>query len=308
MKRINLFIGIKKMYLLGLGIILSLIMILGFAQNVLANEETIKITQVRSTTMILEYAGTKFLIDPMLADKGTMEPFGSYPRDDKNPLNDLTVDINTLLNVDAVLVTHLHIDHFDQEAARLIPKDMPVFAQNISDQETIQSYGFENVTVLNDDTTFKNIKLIKTECQHGETVELASKVGSSCGIVLKAGKEKTVYITGDTVWYDGVKRVLEEYSPDVIIAYAGGNTLYSNNDLMLEGIDLTGFNGYLRLIMDENDVRSMHNALPSAQIVATHMESLNHWVLSRKTLQEFAEENNFADNLKIPLDGETIEY
>ena len=33
------------------------------------------ITQIRNATIIVQYAGKKFLIDPMLADKGAYPPF-----------------------------------------------------------------------------------------------------------------------------------------------------------------------------------------------------------------------------------------
>lgn len=272
------------------------------------NKNTLKITHVRNATTIIDYAGKRFLVDPMLSGKGTMDSFGTYPNAEKNPLNELTMDFNTILDVDAILVTHLHSDHFDKEAVEIIPKDIPVFSQNEADQRQLQSYGFKNVIVLDNTTFFNNISLIKTECQHGETSDIAKEIGDSCGIIIKADNEKTIYITGDTVWYDGVKNTLNKYKPEIVIAYAGANTLYSNNDLVLEGIDLTGYNGYLRLIMDENDVLSIHQTLPTAQIIATHMESLNHNVLSRKDLRTFSEENNFSDVLQIPLDGEILEY
>lgn len=273
------------------------------------DEKTVKVTQVRSTTIILEYANKKFLVDPMLAEKGTMNSFGEYPRGDKNPLSDLTMDLETILDVDAVLVTHLHSDHFDTKAVELISKDMPIYVQNEADQQQVQSYGFKDVIALDNNTKVGDISLIKTECQHGETPEIATAIGDSAGYILKADNEKTVYITGDTVWYDGIEKTLNEYKPDIVIAYAGANTLHSDNDLILEGgIDLTDFNGDLRLIMDENDILEIHQTLPTARIISTHMESLNHWILSREELRVFSEKNKFSDVLDIPIDGETLKY
>ena len=34
------------------------------------------IHQIRNATIVVEYSGKKFLIDPMLAEKGTLPPFG----------------------------------------------------------------------------------------------------------------------------------------------------------------------------------------------------------------------------------------
>lgn len=47
---------------------------------------------------------------------------------------------------------------------------------------------------------------------------------------------------------------------------------------------------------------------PNAQFVASHMEAVNHLMLSRKDLREYAVEKGFSDKLLIPADGETCEF
>ncbi|MFD0465906.1 MBL fold metallo-hydrolase [Microvirga aerilata] len=45
-----------------------------------------KITQVRNATLIIEYAGKKILVDPMLAEKGAYPGFeGTANSDKRNP-------------------------------------------------------------------------------------------------------------------------------------------------------------------------------------------------------------------------------
>lgn len=36
------------------------------------------IKQIRNATLIIEYAGKKFLVDPVFADKGTYPPFPKF--------------------------------------------------------------------------------------------------------------------------------------------------------------------------------------------------------------------------------------
>src|SRR4051812_25027085 len=76
------------------------------------------IQQIRNATIVVEYAGKKFLIDPMLAEKGTYPPFPQSLRQDQyNPLVSLPISIDTIINnVDAVILTHLHLDHWDDTA------------------------------------------------------------------------------------------------------------------------------------------------------------------------------------------------
>ena len=76
------------------------------------------IQQVRNATIIVEYGGKIFLIDPMLGKKGCMPPF-HFSRNQhlRNPLHELPFPVEEMLKgVDAVLLTHLHDDHIDEAA------------------------------------------------------------------------------------------------------------------------------------------------------------------------------------------------
>lgn len=88
------------------------------------------ITQIRNATQLITYAGKRFLIDPMLAPKGAYPGFpGTAHAEIRNPMVELPVDVNTLLEADAVIVTHTHDDHWDRAAVELIGKDKPVLCR-----------------------------------------------------------------------------------------------------------------------------------------------------------------------------------
>lgn len=98
------------------------------------------ITQIRNATQLITYAGKRFLIDPMLAPKGAYPGFpGTAHAEIRNPMVELPVDVNTLLEADAVIVTHTHDDHWDRAAVELIGKDKPVFVQNDSDAALLRA-------------------------------------------------------------------------------------------------------------------------------------------------------------------------
>jgi L-ascorbate metabolism protein UlaG (beta-lactamase superfamily) len=99
--------------------------------------EKMKITQIRNATIVVEYANKKYLIDPMLAEKGTYPPFpGTIRQDQNNPSVSLPTSVDDIISeVDAVIVTHLHLDHFDEAAQRLLPKDIKMFVQNEEDSK-----------------------------------------------------------------------------------------------------------------------------------------------------------------------------
>ncbi len=250
-----------------------------------------EITQIRNATILITYAGVRFLIDPMLGPKGCMKPFPfSKRQNQRNPLNDLPFSIDKVLEpVDAIIMTHLHEDHVDETAYDVIPKDMKVFVQDTKDKGIVEEKGFRNVEILTKSTMFEGVKLIKTPGQHGRfPMRLAA--GSTCGVIFEGKGEKTVYLVGDTIWFKGVADTISTYHPEIIIVNGGGNKFYVGGPV----------------IMATKDILKVHKASTEAIIVSTHMEGVNHWSVSRTELREFAVKHNFSNKLLIPEDGETI--
>jgi L-ascorbate metabolism protein UlaG (beta-lactamase superfamily) len=240
------------------------------------------ITQIRNATQLITYAGKRFLIDPMLAPKEAYPGFpGTARAEIRNPMVELPVDVATLLDVDAIIVTHTHDDHWDRAAAAQIPQDKPIYVQNESDAGLLRSQGFTRLTILSDATAFEDIQLRKTHGgQHGTdrayaVPELAERLGEACGVVFSHPDEKTLLIVGDTIWRKEVAAELQQHRPDVVVLNAG----YAH---------VIGFGP---IIMGQEDVLNVHFLLPQAKIVATHMEAINHCLLTRRALREYAEDN-----------------
>ena len=90
-----------------------------------------KITQIRNATILIEFGGFRFLVDPVLADKDSYPGFpGTYNDHVKWPKVDLPLPISEIIDVDAVIITHTHEDHLDKAAMEAIRKDIQVFAQH----------------------------------------------------------------------------------------------------------------------------------------------------------------------------------
>ena len=66
-----------------------------------------------------------------------------------------------LADVDAVIVTHTHSDHWDSVAQQQIPKDMPIFVQNEADANKLAARGFTQIERLEDTETFQGVELRK---------------------------------------------------------------------------------------------------------------------------------------------------
>ena len=106
-----------------------------------------KIQQIRNATIIIEYAGKRFLVDPVLGEKGSFAPFPfSHHQELRNPLHDLPMKAEEIVNnIDCVLLTHLHPDHIDNTAYELLNKKVHIFVQDEQDRKTVMSHGFTNV-------------------------------------------------------------------------------------------------------------------------------------------------------------------
>ena len=103
---------------------------------------------IRHATLAMEYHGHQLLVDPMLDEAEARGPIQNSPNSRKNPLVPLPMPAAKIVDdVEAVIVTHTHSDHWDGTAAQLIRKNIPLFAQP-EDEDKIRQQGFSNVQPL----------------------------------------------------------------------------------------------------------------------------------------------------------------
>ncbi len=254
-----------------------------------------KIQQIRNATIRIECAGKHFLVDPWFQKKGTgMIAPSPDPEKAKipSPTTELPFPVEQIMEgIDAIIVTHIHPNHFDPETAVMLDKSIPVFTANEETKSQIEGFGYTSVTVLKDEgTNFDGVILIRTEAMHGESPDHAA--GPVCGIILQAAGEPVLYVAGDTVYYKGVERALEQYRPDVVVLNACGAELM----------------GLGRLIMGAEDVLKVCEAAPDAAIIASHMDAVNHATVSRTGLRDFLRKHGKDGRVSIPEDGECLEF
>jgi len=225
----------------------------------------------------------------MLSQKHEFDAFAGKSR---NPISDLPIPARDVVEgIDAVLLSHLHIDHFDPAAEEMLPKDIPIFCQP-GDEERLKKKGFQSITPVDPPVEWQGIKVTRTQGQHG-TGSLGEKMGNVSGYVLEAESEPTLYWAGDTIWCDAVKQVVRDAQPDIILTHSSGARFPKSDPI----------------VMDAEQTIALCRAAPDGIVVATHMEALDHGTVSRADLRALAEREGIgADRLFIPLDGEVLRF
>ena len=262
-----------------------------------------KIKQIRNATLKIEYAGKTFLIDPWLTGKGEFGSFAEVPGFPfkvpdpvKNqipmPINDLPESVEKILEgVDYYLVTHIHPDHIDCNmidgtVGAPLNKDVTVLSQDINDAAIIKKSGFKDVQIIGK-TKINNITLTKTPTIHGKIKPMCD----ACGVIFQAESEKTLYLAGDTIWFEGVKKTLKIFNPDVVIM----------NTCAAELI------GYGRLIMNDEDVDCVAQTVPNAKLILSHMDNVPHASITRQSMRGLMAKRGITDYF-MPADGDTLKF
>jgi len=236
----------------------------------------VQLTLVRNATLLLELAGKRVLVDPMLDDEGARPPIEGTRNSVPNPTAALPLPAEEVVSgLDAVLVTHRHRDHLDGTAEQLLPRDVPVFCQP-EDEEALRELGLA-ARAVDDEVAWEGLRIVRTPGRHG-TGPIADALAPVSGFVLDG-----LYIAGDTVWYEGVEATIERHRPSVAVVNAGGAE-FAEGGLIIMGID---------------DVREVVARVPT--VVAVHLEALNHCYLTRAALRAA------LPDVLVPADGETLE-
>lgn len=231
------------------------------------NNTSLKITYVGGPTALLEFGGLRLLTDP------TFDP----------PGRDYTTGPVTLrktagpavapesLSFDVVLLSHdHHADNLDR-----LGRDALVRARKVVTTEAGAARLAGNAVGLK---TWANIelppadgrvlKVTATPARHGPE---GGDRGPVIGFILESGSEAgTVYISGDTVWYDGLNEIHRRFPVDRAILFMGAARVPEV--------------GPAHLTMSAADGIQFAQAFPEAVIIPLHYEGWRHFSESRQDI------------------------
>jgi L-ascorbate metabolism protein UlaG (beta-lactamase superfamily) len=246
---------------------------------------TMQITLIGGPTALIEAGGLRILTDPAFDPSGSALTTGTVTlRKTAGP----ALTATQMGAIDVVLLSHdQHFDNLDRAGRAFLPQAKAVLTTHAG---AARLGGNATGLAPWESTTIGNgaLKVTAAPARHGPPgIEPVS--GDVIGFVLElAGEAKrTIYVTGDTVWYEGVAEVARRFAVDAIVLFAGAAQVAAR--------------GPHHLTMNREDAIATARAFPHAKIFPVHHNGWEHFSENQQTLVDAFAENGLSGQLR-PLE------
>jgi L-ascorbate metabolism protein UlaG (beta-lactamase superfamily) len=244
---------------------------------------SLTITLIGGPTALIEFDGFRLLTDP------TFDHPGAYklPHVTLEKLVGPAISAAQVGAVDVVLLSHdQHSDNLDnsgRDFLRHAPRVLTTIAGAKRLGGDVQGLAPWDSTELTGKDG-RSLTITATPARHGPAgIEPLS--GDVIGFVLSSNApgSRPIYITGDTVWFDGVAEVARRFPAGVVLPFAGAAQT----------------RGPFHLTMDTNDTIETARAFPDATIVPVHTDGWAHFKQSAGDLRASFDTLGFGARLRI---------
>src|SRR5205823_10354272 len=190
-------------------------------------------------------------------------------------------------DVDAVLLSHdQHSDNLDNSGRDFLKHARRVLTTEVGAKRLgghAEGLAPWDVTELSGNNG-SSLTIIATPARHGPA-GIEPLAGDVIGFVVASSKpgSRPIYISGDTVWYDGVAEVAKRFQAGVVLPFAGAAQT----------------RGPFHLTMDTNDTIETARAFPDAVIVPVHTDGWAHFRQGAGDLRASIDALGFGSRLKI---------
>jgi L-ascorbate metabolism protein UlaG (beta-lactamase superfamily) len=233
----------------------------------------VRLTHIGGPTVLIEVGGWRLLTDPTFDPPGRRYFFGwgTVSRKLAGP----AIAASDLPPIDAVLLTHDHHgDNLDPAGRALLPA-AGVVVTTASGAKRLggSARGLEPwQTTRLEAPDRPAIEVTATPCQHGPPLSHPI-VGDVIGFALRwEGQESGVlWISGDTVLYDGVRQVADRLDVDTALLHLGGVRF--------------GVTGPLRYTMTARDAVELCELVAPRTAIPIHYEGWKHFREGRAAIE-----------------------
>jgi L-ascorbate metabolism protein UlaG (beta-lactamase superfamily) len=245
---------------------------------------SLRITLIGGPTALIEIDGFRLVTDPTFDAPGS-----SYqlPHVKLEKLTGPALGADAIGAVDAVLLSHdQHFDNLDFSGRDFLAKAGRVLTTTVGAKRLgnhVEGLAPWATTELNGKDG-RSLMVTATPARHGPA-GIEPFAGDVIGFVLtsKDDGRAPVYISGDTVWFDGVAEVARRFPAGVVLPFAGAAQT----------------RGPFHLTMDTNDVIETARAFPDAVIVPLHTDGWAHFRQNAGDLRLSFDALGFGARLKL---------
>ena len=241
-----------------------------------------RLTLIGGPTVLLEIGGLRIVTDPTF-DAPQSYQGGVVLTKQTGP----AIEASQVLPVDLVLLSHdQHFDNLDHGGRALLPQAGRVLTTKASAgrlRETVPKVEglapWQRASIPTRDG--RTLHITATPARHGPR-GFEPIGGDVVGFLLALG-DRTIYVSGDTVWYEGVADIAHRYDVDVAILFTGAARP----------------RGAFHVTMDNNDAVEAAHAFGEAQIVAVHNEGWGHFSETQSDLAHLFEVLGLTPRLRL---------
>ncbi len=241
---------------------------------------SLTLTLIGGPTALIEIDGFRLLTDP------TFDVPGKYqlPHVTLEKLSGPAVALEAIGEIDAVLLSHdQHADNLDESGKHFLPKAKRVLTTEVGAKRLGgHAEGLAPWTSTELSKNGRSLTVAATPARHGPH-GIEPLAGDVIGFVLVPKDSRPVYISGDTVWYDGVAEVARRFKAGVVMPFAGAAQT----------------RGPFHLTMDVNDTIETARAFPEAVIVPLHTDGWAHFKQNAGDLRMSFDALGFGARLKL---------
>lgn len=261
------------------------------------------ITHIDTACILLEINGYKILTDPTLDNKDGLFPqFVSSPLAFSKKYIDPALSIDEIGMVDLVLLSHdHHSDNLDKNGKKFI-KTVPIVlstkdaVRRLKNENTIGLENWEEYKI--NDARVKGLKITAIPAQHTNIKRLDRVMGNVLGFTIEwDGQENgCIYISGDTVLFEGVYQLAKKKKVDIAILHLGAGAFpYLKRNL--------------RVTMNGEEAIETAKLLNPNIVIPIHYEGWWHFRQTVKSLKNEIEKSSQNDKflwLKSGIETELI--
>lgn len=179
----------------------------------------VTVTYIGGPTALIEIGGLRLLTDPTFDPEGTDYRFAQYTL---RKLSAPALDADALGRVDAVLLSHdHHADNLDQRGRSFLTQVPRVLtteagaARLRANALGLSPWQSTTLQTPGGDT----LEVVATPARHGPA---DGDRGPVVGFALRmAAASRAVYLSGDTVWYDGIAEIARRLPVGLAVLFMG---------------------------------------------------------------------------------------